>query len=40
LQKLLDETRIGKRTAVTLLRRTRKFELDVTPLEMPARRKR
>jgi S1-C subfamily serine protease len=40
LQKLLDETRIGKRTAVTLIRRTRKLELDVTPLEMPARRKR
>jgi S1-C subfamily serine protease len=39
LQKLLDETRIGKRTAVTLIRRTRKIELDVTPLEMPARRK-
>jgi S1-C subfamily serine protease len=40
LQKLLDESRIGKRTAVTLIRRTRKLELTVTPLEMPARRKR
>ena len=40
LQKLLDETRIGKRTAVTLIRRTRKLELAVTPQEMPARRKR
>jgi len=40
LQKLLDETRIGKRTAVTLIRRTRKIELAVTPLEMPARSKR
>jgi S1-C subfamily serine protease len=40
LQKLLDETRIGKRTAVTLIRRTRKLELAVTPLEMPARNKR
>jgi S1-C subfamily serine protease len=40
LQKLLDETRIGKRTAVTLIRRTQKLELAVTPLEMPARRKR
>jgi S1-C subfamily serine protease len=40
LQKLLDETRIGKRTAVTLIRRTRKLELAVTPLEMPARGKR
>jgi S1-C subfamily serine protease len=40
LQKLLDETRIGKRTAVTLIRRTRKLELEVTPQEMPARRKR
>jgi S1-C subfamily serine protease len=40
LQKLLDETRIGKRTAVTLIRRTRKIELGVTPLEMPARSKR
>jgi S1-C subfamily serine protease len=40
LQKLLDETRIGKRTAVTLIRRTRKLELAVTPLEMPARSKR
>jgi len=40
LQKLLDETRIGKRTSVTLLRRTRKLELAVTPLEAPARRER
>jgi S1-C subfamily serine protease len=40
LQKLLDETRIGKRTAVTLIRRTQKLELAVTPLEMPAPRKR
>ena len=40
LQKLLDESRIGKRTEVTLIRRTRKLELEVTPLEMPARRKR
>jgi len=40
LQKLLDESRIGVRTSITLLRRTRKLELAVTPLEMPARRKR
>src|SRR5471030_2054671 len=40
LQKLLDESRIGKRTAVTLIRRTRKLDLAVTPLEMPARSKR
>lgn len=40
LQRLLDETRIGNRTAVTLIRRTRKLELAVTPLEMPTRGKR
>jgi len=40
LQKLLDESRIGKRTAVALIRRTRKLELEVTPQEMPARPKR
>ncbi len=40
LQKLLDETRIGKRTAVTLIRRTQKLEFAVTPQEMPARHKR
>jgi S1-C subfamily serine protease len=39
LQKLLDETRIGKHAAVTLIRRTQKLELAVTPLEMPPRRK-
>ena len=39
LQKLLDESRIGKRTAVTLIRRTWKVEVAVTPLELPARRK-
>jgi S1-C subfamily serine protease len=40
LQKLMDETLIGERTSITLLRRTRKLELAVTPLEMPARRDR
>jgi S1-C subfamily serine protease len=40
LQKLLDETRIGIRTSVTLIRRTQKLELGVTPQEMPVRRKR
>jgi S1-C subfamily serine protease len=40
LQKLLDESRIGKRTAITLIRRTQRLELAVTPLEMPAQRKR
>jgi S1-C subfamily serine protease len=37
LQKLLDEALIGKRISVTLIRRTRKLELAVTPVEMPAR---
>jgi len=37
LQKLLDETLIGKHTSITLLRRTRKLELAVTPVETPVR---
>ncbi len=40
LQKLLDESLIGKRTSITLLRRSRKLELGVTPWEAPARRNR
>jgi S1-C subfamily serine protease len=40
LQKLLDETLIGKSTSITLIRRTRKLELAVTPVETPARRSR
>jgi S1-C subfamily serine protease len=40
LQKLLDESRIGKRTAIALIRRTQRLELAVTPLEIPAQRKR
>lgn len=40
LQKLLDESLIGKRASITLLRRSRKLELDVTPQETPARRNR
>ncbi len=40
LQKLLDESRIGKRTAIKLIRRIQRLELAVTPLEMPAQRKR
>jgi S1-C subfamily serine protease len=37
MQKLLDESLIGKRTSITLLRRSRKLELGVTPRETPAR---
>jgi len=37
LQKLLDESLIGKRSSITLLRRSRRLELGVTPQETPAR---
>lgn len=37
LQRLLDESLIGRRTSITLLRRSRKLELGVTPRETPAR---
>jgi S1-C subfamily serine protease len=40
LQKLLDESLIGKHTSITLLRRSRKLELGVAPWEAPARRNR
>jgi S1-C subfamily serine protease len=40
LQKLLDESLIGKRASITLLRRSRRLELDVTPQETPLRRNR
>ena len=36
LQKLLDESLIGKRTSITVLRRSRRLELGVTPRETPA----
>jgi S1-C subfamily serine protease len=39
LQKLLDESLIGKRISITLLRRSRKLELGVVPSERPARGK-
>jgi len=37
LHRLLGEERIGKKTAVTLLRRTQKLELPIQAAEMPAR---
>ncbi len=40
LQKLLNESLIGRRIAITLLRRSRRLELEVTPRETPSRRNR
>jgi S1-C subfamily serine protease len=40
LQKLLDDSLIGRRTPITLLRRSRRIELAVTPRETPQRGKR
>jgi len=38
LQRVLSAERIGKRTAVTVLRRTRKLELPIEAAELPPRR--
>ncbi|MBE0626944.1 MAG: trypsin-like peptidase domain-containing protein [Burkholderiales bacterium] len=40
LHKLLDETLIGQRTSLTVLRRSRRLELGVTPQEAQLRRNR
>jgi S1-C subfamily serine protease len=38
LHRLLTEERIGKAAAITVIRRTEKMEITVTPAESPRRR--
>jgi S1-C subfamily serine protease len=38
LHRLLTEDRIGRKTAMTVIRRTAKLEIDVTPAESPRHR--